>query len=58
MPEWPPYTVESPSNIVFNATDAALNIHIEPDTWRKEGMAIWADRATEFDLAGSLKPGQ
>ncbi|KAK0649784.1 hypothetical protein B0T16DRAFT_492341 [Cercophora newfieldiana] len=57
VPEWPQYSVKEPFNIVFNATDTQLNVHIEPDTWRKEGMAFWAERATEFDLAGSLKPG-
>ncbi|KAK0657810.1 Alpha/Beta hydrolase protein [Cercophora newfieldiana] len=57
VPEWPPYSIKNPSNIVFNATETDLNVHIEPDTWRKEGMAFWARYATEFDLAGSLKPG-
>ena len=56
VPTWPLYTTDNPSNIVFNATGDTLDVHIEPDTWREKGMAIWAERPLEFDLAGSVKP--
>jgi hypothetical protein len=57
VPTWPLYSLEKPSNTVFNATDSGLNMHIEPDTWREEGMALFAKYPTEFDLAGTSKPG-
>jgi hypothetical protein len=43
---------------VFNATNAVLDIHIEADIWREDGMALWAKYPTEFDLTGTPKPGQ
>jgi hypothetical protein len=57
VPDWSAYSAKEPSNIVFNATDTELNIHIEADTWREEGMALWAKYPTEFDLTGSPKLG-
>jgi len=57
VPTWLAYTVKKPTNIVFNATDTQINLHLDSDTWREEGMAIWAKYPAEFDLAGSLKPG-
>ncbi|KAK3293163.1 Alpha/Beta hydrolase protein [Chaetomium fimeti] len=52
VPAWPKYSVENPSNLVLNATQVPdkLNIHIEPDTWREEGMALWAEYPLELDL--------
>jgi hypothetical protein len=40
--------------MVLNATEVPdqLNIHVEPDTWREEGMALWAEYPLELDLAG------
>jgi hypothetical protein len=48
------YSVENPSNMVFNATAVPdlLNIRIEPDTWRKEGMALWGKYVLELDIMG------
>ncbi|KAK4033472.1 Alpha/Beta hydrolase protein [Parachaetomium inaequale] len=48
----PKYSVESPSNLVLDATMVpdALHIHVEPDTWREEGMALWAEYPLELDL--------
>ncbi|KAK4245491.1 lipase 4 [Corynascus novoguineensis] len=53
VPTWPKYSVDKPSNLVLNATEVpdVLNIHIEPDTWREEGMALWAKYPLELDLA-------
>ena len=52
-PYWPVYNNSFPSNIVFNATDHALNIHIESDTYRKQGIDIWNNLTTilEADYA-------
>ncbi|KAH6623094.1 Alpha/Beta hydrolase protein [Chaetomium tenue] len=52
VPAWPKYTVENPSNLVLNATAIPdkLNVHVEPDTWRQEGMALWAKYPLELDL--------
>ncbi|KAK7546631.1 Alpha/Beta hydrolase protein [Phyllosticta citricarpa] len=33
---WGPYSVDEPTNFVF---DANVTSHVEPDTWRKEGIA-------------------
>ncbi|KAK4641587.1 hypothetical protein QC761_500510 [Podospora bellae-mahoneyi] len=51
FPVWPKYDVKKPTNMVFNATEHPdrLNVHIEPDTWRKEGMAIWPSHPIELD---------
>ena len=32
--------------MVFNATDKALNIHIEQDTYRARGIGIWNNWTT------------
>ncbi|KAH6847818.1 Alpha/Beta hydrolase protein [Chaetomium sp. MPI-CAGE-AT-0009] len=52
VPAWPKYSVENPSNLVLNATEVPdeLNIHVEPDTWRQEGMALWAEYPLELDI--------
>ncbi|EAQ83708.1 hypothetical protein CHGG_10112 [Chaetomium globosum CBS 148.51] len=52
VPAWPKYTVENPSNLVLNATAVPdkLNVHVEPDTWRQEGMALWAKYPLELDI--------
>lgn len=52
FPKWPKYSLKSPTNIVFNATETpdVLNVHVEPDTWREEGMALWPKYAMELDL--------
>ena len=36
LPDWPKYDLRNPANIVLNATRP----FIEPDTWRKEGIAF------------------
>lgn len=33
---WEPYSLDAPKNFVF---DANVTSHVEPDTWRKEGIA-------------------
>ncbi|ROV99041.1 hypothetical protein VMCG_06619 [Cytospora schulzeri] len=35
LPEWPRYSLEKPTNMVFNVTGP----WVEEDTWRKEGIA-------------------
>lgn len=44
--------------MVFNATesDNQLNVHIEPDTWRKEGVALWDKYAIELQFEGIWRP--
>ena len=32
--------------MVFNATDDALNIHVEHDTYRAQGIGIWSNLTT------------
>lgn len=56
VPEWPKYTVDNPTNMVLNATEAPdrLNVHVEPDTWRAEGMALWTQYPLELDLWGPV----
>ncbi|KAK0710453.1 Alpha/Beta hydrolase protein [Apiosordaria backusii] len=53
FPTWPKYNLKKPVNMVFNATahPDRLNVHLEPDTWRKEGMALWPQNALELDYA-------
>ncbi|GAB1318454.1 Carboxylic ester hydrolase [Madurella fahalii] len=52
MPAWPKYNLKRPSNLVLNATEVPdmLNVHVEPDTWREEGMALWAKYPLELDM--------
>jgi hypothetical protein len=52
VPTWPKYSVDEPVNLVLNATAVPdqLNVHVEPDTWREEGMALWAKYPEELDL--------
>jgi hypothetical protein len=52
VPTWPKYSVDEPVNLVLNATEVPdqLNVHVEPDTWREEGMALWAKYPEELDL--------
>jgi triacylglycerol lipase len=33
--QWPPYSLESPTNYVF---DANVSSHLEPDTYRADGI--------------------
>ncbi|PNH42501.1 hypothetical protein VD0004_g4825 [Verticillium dahliae] len=51
MPKWTPYNVDSPKNMLFNATASnnKINARLEEDTWRKEGMALWSEYAFELD---------
>lgn len=35
LPEWPKYSLDAPKNMVLNITGP----WVEPDTWRKEGIA-------------------
>ncbi|KAI0016313.1 alpha/beta-hydrolase [Xylariomycetidae sp. FL0641] len=35
LPDWPPYDLDTPTNMVLNAT----RCWVEDDTWRKEGIA-------------------
>lgn len=55
VPKWPKYTVEEPANMVFNATAEPdrLHNHVEPDTWRPDGMALWAKYPLELDFVPS-----
>ncbi|KAK4157746.1 hypothetical protein C8A00DRAFT_29283 [Chaetomidium leptoderma] len=58
MPVWPKYTLEKPVNMVWNATNEPdqLNNHIEADTWREEGMTIWAEYPLELDFITPRSP--
>lgn len=56
FPEWPAYSAEAPVNIVLNATLDALNVHIEPDTWRGEGMALWETYGIELQFESNWRP--
>ncbi|KAK3360620.1 Alpha/Beta hydrolase protein [Lasiosphaeria hispida] len=55
VPIWPKYTLEKPVNMVWNATQEpdTVNNHIESDTWREEGMALWPKYALELDMIPS-----
>lgn len=46
LPEWPKYSLESPTNMVLNVTGP----WVEADTWRKEGIAY----INTFDVAREL----
>jgi len=52
VPEWPRYTLGNPVNMVWNATKEpdSVNNHLEPDTWREEGMALWPRYPLELDM--------
>lgn len=56
FPEWPVYSVEEPVNMVLNATLDALNVHVEPDTWREEGMALWDKYEIELQSESNWRP--
>ena len=47
-PHWPQYSknTDGASNMVFSATDNALNIHVEYDTYRAQGIGIWNNWTT------------
>lgn len=46
LPEWPAYSLDSPTNMVLNATGP----WVEADTWRKEGIAY----LNTYDVAREL----
>lgn len=46
-PHWPEYSVKDPKNMVWNAT-STLNVHVEDDTYRKEGFSIWSKYPLEL----------
>lgn len=46
LPVWPEYSLEDPTNMVLNATGP----WVEPDTWRKEGIAYM----NTYDVAREL----
>ncbi|KAJ4391677.1 hypothetical protein N0V93_005296 [Gnomoniopsis smithogilvyi] len=46
LPEWPKYSLEDPTNMVLNASGP----WVEPDTWRKEGIAYM----NTYDVAREL----
>ncbi|KAK0743040.1 Alpha/Beta hydrolase protein [Schizothecium vesticola] len=52
FPTWPKYSVEKPSNLVFNATEEpdVLNVHVEPDTFREEGFRLFETYPYELDF--------
>jgi hypothetical protein len=53
VPEWPVYTLEDPTDMVFNATevDDTLNIHVEADTWREEQLQVWLKYPIELSCS-------
>lgn len=46
LPIWPKYSLEAPTNMVLNVTGP----WVEPDTWRKEGIAY----LNTYDVAREL----
>ena len=58
FPRWPLYSNDGPKNMVFNATesDNKLNVHIETDTWRKEGMGLWEKYPVELQFGSNWRP--
>lgn len=46
LPPWPKYSLEAPTNMVLNATGP----WVEPDTWRKEGIAYMNTYAVAREL--------
>lgn len=46
LPTWPKYSLDDPTNMVLNATGP----WVEPDTWRKEGIAYM----NTYDVAREL----
>lgn len=46
LPTWPKYSLDNPTNMVLNATGP----WVEPDTWRKEGIAY----INTYDVAREL----
>ncbi|KAF3358612.1 Phosphatidylinositol 3-kinase tor2 [Verticillium dahliae VDG1] len=58
IPKWPTYDLASPKNMLLNATesDNQLNVRLEPDTWRAEGMALWPQYPIELDLGSTWRP--
>ncbi|KAF2713988.1 alpha/beta-hydrolase [Pleomassaria siparia CBS 279.74] len=47
---WPQYDQDA-ENLVFNATDKALNVHVEEDTFRAEQIAFMIKHSLELDYA-------
>ncbi|TVY36100.1 Lipase [Lachnellula subtilissima] len=43
-PEWPAYSLDTPQNIVFSAN---TSVHIEPDTYRQEGVDFLIEKFLE-----------
>lgn len=50
---WPSYDME-PANFVFNATDDAVNIHVEIDDYRAEGIQLLINDIPDADNFGVL----
>ena len=52
FPTWPAYSVEKPSNLVFNATKSpdVLNVHVEPDTFREKGFRLFETYPYQLDF--------
>ena len=46
-PSWPRYGDSSAVNYVFNVSGETLDIHVEPDTYREEGINIWKSHVLE-----------
>lgn len=44
--------------MVLNATaeDNKINVHVEPDTWRKEGIDVWIKYSIELQSGGNWRP--
>jgi carboxylesterase type B len=40
-PSWPQYASSSPRNYLYNASVEEVDIHIEADTYREDGIEIW-----------------
>ncbi|KAH6689775.1 lipase [Plectosphaerella plurivora] len=58
IPEWPPYSLSSPSNMLLNATasDNQINVRVEPDTFREKGIALWAKYDIELEYGSTWRP--
>ena len=55
FPEWPAYSIEEPVNLVLNATEDALSVHLEPDTWREEAIALWETHEIELQYMANWR---
>ena len=42
--------------MALNNTVDALNVHVEPDRWREESMAVWDTYGIELQSESNWRP--